>query len=126
MLAISDKAFLAGAVAAVVIVALVLNRSMKGEFRGMKLQLGSQLESVDKAVNQREKGSPTISQDVAEIRSTTTALHELVAEGVLPRLDTVERTVRDLINRVSVLEHPPRLPDPPIPTPPHPDTEAPR
>lgn len=113
MLAITDKQFAVGVLGAVIIVALVLNRSMKGEFRGMKVQLGSQLESVDKAVNQREKGSPTMSQDVAEIRTITEALHELVAVGVVPRLDAVERNVSDLLARVSALEHPPAPPPPP-------------
>ncbi len=123
MIAFSDTATGIAALALVIIVALVLNRSMKGEFRGVKLSLGS----LDKAVNQRESGSTTISQDVAEIRSTihelkatTEAVHELVAQGVLPRLGTLEgtvadlkSTVADLTSRVSALEQPPPAPPPP-------------
>lgn len=123
MIAFSDTAMGIAALALVIIVGLVLNRSMKGEFRGVKVQLGS----LDKAVNQREHGAPTISQDVAEIRATTSALrstteavHELVAEGVLPRLSAVEATVVDLsttvaqlTQRVVDLEQPPAPPPAP-------------
>lgn len=110
MIGYSDTVFGIGSLALVAVVALLLNRSLKGEFKGVKLQLGS----VDKAVNQREKGSPTISQDVAEIKVTTAAVHELVAQGVLPRLDALERSYADLTSRVLALEHPPAPPaDPP-------------
>jgi len=89
--------FVAVVLLAVVTVALVMRRELRAKLGTMEVTLGS----VDRAVNQRPRGSTTISQDVTRIKNRLEALDEI------PRkLDELTVVVRDLAGRVVVLEHP--------------------
>lgn len=102
-------AVVAIALLAVVLVALVLRRDMHTRLGSMEITLGH----VDQAVNNRDEGELTISQEVTEINGKVTNLDDRVKvlEDPEPRRQLLAETARlstvleSLLGRVDVLEH---------------------
>jgi hypothetical protein len=119
MLAVTDSAFVAGVIGAVLITGLLLNRSITGKLGTMQVTLGS----VDRSTNHRGKGQPTLSEEVSTIATNVAELatsvdqhrarfEEVVTDQLTPRVTSIEGTVAELAARVRLLEHPTPPPTP--------------
>jgi septal ring factor EnvC (AmiA/AmiB activator) len=114
VIAASDAVWIAvsGAVVAicllaVVAVALVLRRDMHTKLGSMEITLGH----VDQAVNNREDGSLTISEEVSEINVKVTGLERsrdettATTKALTDEAARLAKVLESLLGRVDVLEH---------------------
>lgn len=96
------------ALLSVVALAVVLRRDMNAKLGSMEITLGH----VDEAVNNRDEGALTISQEVSEIHVKVTGLERSRDETTATTKALTDETARlscvleSLLGRVDVLEHP--------------------
>lgn len=109
----SDAQTIAIVLGIVVVVAIIKNRSIAGKLG----QISLTLDAVHTATNDRDKGQPTLSVEVAQIAKGFGEHRQKLAERFDrfdERFDRLEARLDLLAGRVDVLEHPtdPDRPDP--------------
>lgn|GEM_PF-6252366 len=117
MIAVGDAVWLGAIIAAVIIAALVLGRSISAKIGSMSVVVNetkATAESINQATNMRRPGAPTISEQVASTAARVDDIHASVETltvtmnrgmaDVNKAVDSLDQRLAALVVRVSNLE----------------------
>lgn len=92
LVALSDPQFAVGMFGLVILTALILRRSLHAKLGSIEVTLGS----IDKAVNNRPKGDPTISEEVSQIRAEVQQIVHTQSARHTQNVDRIDRLTGEL------------------------------